>query len=64
MSGDNVRNGAVMLKKGSELVEFLLEDAEMEYINVDTKDGMFIELANGITFLFDDNDELVDICNN
>ena len=59
--GIEINNRAVLLKKGAELVEFLLESAEMEYLNIDTSEGSVIELSNGIVFIFDDLNELVDI---
>ena len=54
----DLKEGAVSLKRGLELVEFLLESAEIEYLNVN---GKTIELNNGVIFLFNDSEELVDI---
>jgi len=59
-----IKEGAISLKRGLDLVEFLLEGAEIEYLNIETEEGSTIELTSGITFLFDDRNELVDIYNN
>jgi len=59
-TGD-VKNGSMTLKKGADLIEFLLEGAEMEYFSTDIENGKTIELPNGIFFIFDNNGELTDI---
>ncbi len=63
MSDNNgdIKNGAMTLKKDIELVEFILENAEMEYLNTEGFEGRIIELQNGVVFYFGKGNELINI---
>ena len=65
MSDNNgeLKNGSIALKQDFELVQYLLENAELEYFDVEvnlTGERMF-QLPNGIHFLFNGNNELIGI---